>query len=162
MSLFTIQEAQPQHLAALGSLEQEHWDDETRPAPPPGSAFGARNPLADTLVAVDEAGEILGYAVIGRRTPFASNAHVAWLRSVAVHRQARRRGVGRALVAAALERARQRGAEQLGLTVLGSNTPAIGLYVRLGFEEVGRLPGQFCIGGSAVDDVFMVCWLDRS
>ncbi len=51
----------------------------------------------------------------------------------------RGRGVGSALVAAAIEWARARGLHKLALGVFPHNDPAIALYRKFGFVEEGRL-----------------------
>jgi RimJ/RimL family protein N-acetyltransferase len=51
----------------------------------------------------------------------------------------RGRGVGTALVAAAIEWARARGLHKLALSVFPHNHAAIGLYQNFGFVEEGRL-----------------------
>jgi ribosomal-protein-alanine N-acetyltransferase len=50
----------------------------------------------------------------------------------------RRTGLGQRLMAAAMDEARQSGAVSMFLEVADGNTPALGLYGRLGFESVGR------------------------
>jgi ribosomal protein S18 acetylase RimI-like enzyme len=52
----------------------------------------------------------------------------------------RRRGVGTALVAAAIELARARGLHKLTLSVFPHNEAAIALYRKFGFVEEGRHP----------------------
>jgi ribosomal protein S18 acetylase RimI-like enzyme len=47
---------------------------------------------------------------------------------------ARRRGLGRALVGAALARARERGARRIELDTIETNVRAIALYESLGFS----------------------------
>src|SRR6266436_377518 len=54
----------------------------------------------------------------------------------------RGRGVGSALVAAAIEWARARGLHKLALGVFPHNEPAIALYRKFGFVEEGRLVGH--------------------
>jgi len=49
-----------------------------------------------------------------------------------------RRGIGRALVEAALDALAERGAERVFLEVRESNAAARALYATLGFQEVGR------------------------
>ena len=49
-----------------------------------------------------------------------------------------RRGIGRALMEACLECARQMGYVQAELEVVADNASAIGLYRSLGFVEFGR------------------------
>jgi RimJ/RimL family protein N-acetyltransferase len=55
-----------------------------------------------------------------------------------VARDWRRRGVGTALVAAAIEWARARGLHKLALSVFPHNEAAIALYRKFGFVEEGR------------------------
>jgi [ribosomal protein S18]-alanine N-acetyltransferase len=62
----------------------------------------------------------------------------AQLLNLSVVPDARRRGLGRALLAQFLDDARRLGAEQVFLEVRVSNTPAIVLYEREGFQRVGR------------------------
>ncbi|WP_143650286.1 GNAT family N-acetyltransferase, partial [Streptomyces tricolor] len=73
----------------------------------------------------------------------------------AVADEARGRGIGRALVRAAVAEARRRGARRLTLRVLAHNTPARSLYEAEGFAVEGVLPGEFLIDGRYVDDVCM-------
>lgn len=60
------------------------------------------------------------------------------INNVAVRLEHRRHGVGGALLAASLERGRQRGAQKAFLEVRGSNAVAQALYARYGFKVVGR------------------------
>jgi ribosomal protein S18 acetylase RimI-like enzyme len=55
----------------------------------------------------------------------------------------RERGVGSALVQAAIGWARARGLHKLCLEVFPSNAPAIALYTKFGFSEEGRRPRQY-------------------
>src|SRR5256885_7417324 len=57
---------------------------------------------------------------------------------MAVAREWRGRGVGSALLAAAIERARERGLHKLSLGVFAHNAAAIALYRKFGFVEEGR------------------------
>ncbi len=57
---------------------------------------------------------------------------------MAVARDWRGRGVGTALLAAAIEWARGRGLHKLSLSVFAHNAGAIGLYRKVGFVEEGR------------------------
>ncbi len=59
----------------------------------------------------------------------------AWIEDVVVDDSARGAGVGEALVAAAVERARTLGAKTVDLTSRPSREAANRLYVRLGFES---------------------------
>ncbi len=63
--------------------------------------------------------------------------------SMGVVPEERRRGLGRRLVAAALEAASAAGAESLYLEVAEDNRAARGLYQKLGFSPVGRRKGYY-------------------
>jgi ribosomal protein S18 acetylase RimI-like enzyme len=60
-----------------------------------------------------------------------------------VARDWRGRGVGSALVAAAIEWAREQGLHKLSLAVWPHNAAAIALYRKFGFEEEGRRFKQY-------------------
>jgi RimJ/RimL family protein N-acetyltransferase len=60
-----------------------------------------------------------------------------------VAREWRGRGVGSALVAAAIEWARERGLHKLSLSVFAHNAAAIALYRKFGFVEEGRRVKHF-------------------
>lgn len=67
--------------------------------------------------------------------------HKAWLFGMSVAQAFRQRGIGRQLVLAALDHARQRsGVLLVQLTVTEGNEPAIALYRRCGFIEFGVEP----------------------
>lgn len=57
--------------------------------------------------------------------------------------EARRRGVGGRILAAALLAAGRAGAEAMFLEVAESNDAALGLYRAFGFRQVGRRPGYY-------------------
>jgi L-amino acid N-acyltransferase YncA len=91
------------------------------------------------LVAADEADAVHGYAYAG---PFRERA--AYARtvedSVYVAAGATGQGLGRALLAALIERCRAAGARQM-LAVIGdsANAASIGVHRRLGFSDAGVL-----------------------
>lgn len=72
-----------------------------------------------------------------------SAADEAELLTLAVLPSARRRGVGRRLVAEAARRAALAGAERLLLEVAEDNQAALGLYQALGFGRVGLRRGYY-------------------
>lgn len=91
---------------------------------------------AGALVA--EAGTaVVGYAL------YWTVADEAELGNLAVRPDVRRRGVGRRLVRAVEEAARQSGAEALYLEVRESNEGARALYGELGFRNVARRRGYY-------------------
>ncbi|MFN5995850.1 MAG: GNAT family N-acetyltransferase [Paracoccaceae bacterium] len=104
--------------------------------PPPWTADAFKglleDPLAFLLVEGD-AGCLLGRAVAGE----------AELLTLAVAPDARRRGLGRKLVARFLYQARLRGAERAFLEVSAENAPAIALYESAGFVRSGLRRGYY-------------------
>lgn len=62
---------------------------------------------------------------------------------VAVSPDSRRRGIGEALLRALLTYAKENGIEAVTLEVRDSNVPAIGLYTKLGFKQIGLRKGYY-------------------
>jgi ribosomal-protein-alanine N-acetyltransferase len=89
------------------------------------------------VVRDEDGGPVRGYAgaVVG--------GDVADVVTLAVHPQARRRGLGAALLRALLDAATQRGAHELALEVRADNTAARTLYARSGFERIGLRRGYY-------------------
>jgi ribosomal protein S18 acetylase RimI-like enzyme len=67
------------------------------------------------------------------------NAEDCWLEDLYVAERARGAGLGRALVQAAIERARERGCRRIDLDVDPDNAAAQALYRSLGFREGPQL-----------------------
>ncbi len=63
--------------------------------------------------------------------------------NVATALEARRRGVGRALMDVAEQEGRRRGARIATLEVRSSNVPAIALYRAIGYRQVGIRPNYY-------------------
>jgi ribosomal protein S18 acetylase RimI-like enzyme len=100
-------------------------------------SFGAR-PYHDDLVATDDAGAVVGIASVG---PHGEDA-LAWVSKVFVSREARRRGIGRALLEALHVAARARGYVRVGLRTRVQFHEAIALYESLGYEVEGERGGD--------------------
>lgn len=94
------------------------------------------NPLSLWLVAVDGE-QVLGY--IGSQSVLGE----ADMMNLAVSEAARRKEIGVKLVNALMEALRQNGVYRLTLEVRVSNTPAIKLYEKLGFQLLGRRPNYY-------------------
>lgn len=75
--------------------------------------------------------------------------------TLAVAPEARRRGVGLALVGAAAGLARQGGASSLILEVGEDNPGAVALYERAGFVQTGRRRDYYDRGGRRIDALLM-------
>ncbi len=152
-----IRGAVPADEEALAALDRAQWSTLTSPAPPPApdrGFFGERTAPGDVLVAAF-AGELAGYVRLARVTPIAASDHVLQINGLVVGGAFRRRGVGRALLRAAVGEARARGARRLTLRVLGHNEAARRLYESAGFAVEGVLRGEFFLDGVYVDDVAM-------
>jgi GNAT superfamily N-acetyltransferase len=92
------------------------------------------------LGAVD--GEPVGVCQLRFRWSVWKSAEDCWLEDLFVREEARRSGLGRALVEAAVERARDRGCKRIELDVNEDNTPARGLYEACGFLTEPKPPGK--------------------
>jgi ribosomal-protein-alanine N-acetyltransferase len=77
-------------------------------------------------------------------------ADEAEILTLAVVPEARRAGVGRALVSAASDVAREQGASRLHLEVSKENAAARALYAGLGFREIGRRTRYYADGADAL------------
>jgi GNAT superfamily N-acetyltransferase len=104
-------------------------------------------------------GAFIGERLVGKLVidalPYPSLAHTFWLHAVYVHPDARGSGASTALLNAAIQGARARGATRVALWVNAENGHAKRLYERLGFQESGRIPGGIFVGGRQCDDVLM-------
>jgi ribosomal-protein-alanine N-acetyltransferase len=78
-------------------------------------------------------------------------ADEAEILTIAVHAAFRNRGIGRALLTDMLARLTTAHVRSLFLEVEGANRPAIALYARLGFREVGRRSGYYRKPGGAAE-----------
>jgi RimJ/RimL family protein N-acetyltransferase len=115
-----------------------------------------RYPNAAVFVAEDE-GAIVGRLSIARDEHPASR-HVADL-GLMVAASHRRRGIGTALLQAAVQWARTAGVTKLELHVFPWNTAAIALYERFGFEREGYRKSHYRRGDDYVDAVLMAFWI---
>ncbi len=104
-------------------------------SPPPSHAElvdMVSSPTSVLLVARQSTGAIVGsLTLVVFRIPTGLRA---WIEDVVVDQSARGVGAGEALVAAAMDRAREAGVQSIDLTSRPSRESANRLYVRLGFE----------------------------
>ena len=112
------------HVSAVAELERQNFSE---PWPEIAVRSELTNKLALWLVAVED-GVVAGY--VGSQTVLQE----ADMMNIAVADTHRRRGIARMLVE---ELIRQLDAYQLTLEVRSSNAPAIALYEKLGFTQVG-------------------------
>ncbi len=100
-----------------------------------------------TLVAVDAAPDAAGREVILGFIVFWLVHDEVHVLNIAVAREARRRGIGRALMLEASAEGRRRGARLATLEVRRSNYPAIELYRALGYRQIGVRPNYYADEG---------------
>ena len=116
------------HVKAVAELEKLCFSD---PWSENSVASELKNKLALWLVA-EEDGRVAGY--IGSQTCTDESD----VMNVAVHPDFRRRGIAEALVNALVAELKAIESRCLTLEVRASNAPAICLYEKMGFVEVGR------------------------
>ncbi len=108
------------------------------------------------LVAVDPGGAVVGHLNLDRRPYGVANL------AMFVASGWRGRGVGSALVGAAVAAARASGAHKVALQVWPNNGPALSLYAKFGFVEEGRLRRHYRRRDGALwDAVVMGLLLDH-
>lgn len=117
-----------------------------------------RHPDAAVLVATDDERIVARLSLA--RDPHPASAHVADL-GVMVAASYRRRGVGTALLEAAVGWARHVDVRKLELHVFVWNEPAIRLYEGFGFEREGLRRGHYLRDGQPVDALLMAYHLPR-
>jgi len=123
-------------LAVLFAAVAEERDGIASEPPVDVEARAASWTLDGTLVA-DADGEIVGSLHVEQ------SRHGFGEIGMAVAREWRGRGVGSALLAAAIDWAREHGLHKLSLSVFAHNAAAIALYRKFGFVEEGRLVKQY-------------------
>jgi phosphinothricin acetyltransferase len=112
------------------------------------------DPRRFPVLVADDGGRILGWSSIGHYRPRACYAGVGEF-SVYIDESARGRGVGRALLAALIDEARQRGYWKLLSRIFPFNTASLALCRSLGFREVGTYEKHGCLEGRWLDVVIV-------
>jgi GNAT superfamily N-acetyltransferase len=94
------------------------------------------------LIADDDQGEPVGVAQLRFRWSIWTSAPDCWLEDLFVRESARGSGLGRALVEAAIARARERGCKRIELDTTDENEAALALYESCGFSREPKPPGR--------------------
>lgn len=141
----TVRGAEFPDIPHIAGLEQECF-----------SAPWSENAIRETMerenavfLVAEYGGELCGYA------GFYYAADEGYITNVAVSGKLRRRGIGRALVCALMEKAREMAFSFLTLEVRVGNTAAIALYGSLGFENLGRRPRFY---SNPTEDAYIMTW----
>ena len=120
-------------VSAIAELEKQCFSD---PWSENSIASEVENPLSYWLVAEVD-GVVAGY--VGSQTVIDESD----MMNVAVKPEFRRQKVAERLILSLISHLNQRQSKSLTLEVRASNDPAIALYDKLGFEQVGRRPGYY-------------------
>lgn len=145
--------ATPEHAAELADLHarlfDQPWDAATFAkllAHPGSTGFLAR---------VGQPPQIVGF-ILGQLA-----ADEAEILTIGVHKDSQRHGIGRRLVEALGRAAARAEAKRLLLEVGERNVPALALYQRAGFLEIGRRKGYYeTVAGSAEDALALALRLE--
>lgn len=98
----------------------------------------------------ERSGELLGYFLV---MAIVDEAH---LLNVAVSASRQKQGLGRFLLNQAVACARGLGMESMLLEVRPSNTRALEIYERYGFQQIGRRKGYYPAGGQQREDAIVM------
>ena len=121
------------HVMQVAALEKQCFSD---PWSENSVASELNNPLSLWLVAVDDE-NLAGY--VGSQTIMNETD----MMNIAVDEGYRRQGIAQLLVEALVEQLKKVESRCLTLEVRISNAPAIALYEKLGFEQVGKRPNYY-------------------
>lgn len=128
-----IIEMELSHVEKIAALEKLCFSD---PWPVEGILPELKNPYSYWLVAMDGdtlAGYIGSQSVCGE----------ADMMNVAVSPEYRRQGIAQRLIEALVAALKERQVHSLALEVRAGNGPAIALYEKMGFSQVGRRPNYY-------------------
>ena len=121
------------HVAQVAALEKQCFSE---PWSENSVASELSNPLSAWLVAMDGdalAGYVGSQSVMGESD----------MMNIAVDAHYRRQGIAQALVKELVAQLKEKGNHSLTLEVRISNQPAIALYEKLGFVQVGKRPNYY-------------------
>ena len=140
----TVRSAVPDDVDAIAGLEVEAFPDDAWTPEYLQVAIDGKMPTVRILVAVDDAGTIVGHALVS------VVYEIAELQRIATATEQRRRGIGGALLAASIELARSEGAERILLEVREDNVSAISFYDQAGFVEIDRRERYYRDGATGI------------
>ena len=124
----TVERMNATHVPQIAQLEKLCFSD---PWSEQSIASELENRLSDWFVALED-GQVVGY--VGSQTVLGETD----MMNVAVHPDFRRKGIAESLIQELVEALKERESHCLMLEVRASNEPAIKLYEKLEFREVGR------------------------
>ena len=144
---FSIVDVSAEHIPQIEEIERECF---SRPWTAEQLKSQMRDAQHEFIAAVD-GGRVLGY--VGLMYVLDEG----YISNVAVHPDARRQGIGDALIDALAAKAAELELAFLTLEVRESNAPAIALYAKHGFHPVGKRKNYY--DAPKEDAVLMTCYL---
>ena len=139
----TVEKLTASHLSAVAELEAlcfaDPWSEKALELLVGDGAYGA--------VCMQE-GRVMAYGGV-LWAPFEGQ-----ITNIATHPDARRQGMGAAILEHLIKEAKARGCEQLSLEARVSNLPAIALYEHYGFVKMGIRRGFY---KHPTEDAFVMC-----
>ena len=134
------------HLSEIGMKERHAW-------------FRSHDPGRFPVFVIENSEQIAGWVSLGAyREERQALAHVAEV-SYYVDEKERGKGIGRRLLAHAVELAPGFGFTVLIAILLNKNPVSIGLLEKFGFESWGVMPGIALIDGQEADHLYYGCKL---
>ncbi len=144
---FRIVDVSTEHIPQIEEIERECFSR-------PWTAEQLKSQMRDAqheFIATMDGGRVLGY--VGLMYVLDEG----YISNVAVHPEARRQGIGDALIDALAAKAAELELAFLTLEVRESNAPAIALYAKHGFHPVGKRKNYY--DAPKEDAVLMTCYL---
>lgn len=115
------------------------WDEEEVTEADRLAWWRARTAVGHPVLVAEVDGAVCGYATYGPWRP-KSGYRLTVEHSLYVDAAVHRRGIGRALLGALVERARAQGLHRMVAMIESENHPSIALHQREGFRIVGHMP----------------------
>lgn len=144
---FRIVDVSTEHIPQIEEIERECFSR-------PWTAEQLKSQMRDAqheFIATMDGGRVLGY--VGLMYVLDEG----YISNVAVHPDARRQGIGDALIDALAAKAAELELAFLTLEVRESNAPAIALYAKHGFHPVGKRKNYY--DAPKEDAVLMTCYM---
>ena len=138
MTLFSIRDARAADAQALARLCTQLGYPADASELPERVAPLSRDSNARTLVAVSEAGEVVGVETVHLRATLNHTAPLGQITLLVVDERCRGQGVGGILVDAAEQWTRERGCERIIVTTALQREGAHRFYERAGYAHTGR------------------------
>ena len=142
----TIRDAAPADLAAITEIYNHYvarstctYDRDPRSDEAAAAWFAAHGPSHPVTVLVDDAGVVIGYGSLNAFRPRWGYRHTVE-DTVYVREDHHGRGLGKALLADLIARAKTLGHHALVAVISADQEPSVRLHERAGFRQVALLP----------------------